>query len=124
MRMIQVQTSANQTGLFQGYDLGGFFDEMFDGDRTARSHYARLFSTLGGMTATEFRARCELADLTLVNQGITFTVYGDSQGVEKPFPVDLVPRIVPAEEWRHLDRGLKQRVRALNLFLHDIYHEG
>ena len=65
-----------------------------------------------------------MVDLTLVNQGITFTVYGDTKGVEKPFPVDLVPRILPADEWTFLERGLSQRVRALNLFLHDIYHEG
>jgi uncharacterized circularly permuted ATP-grasp superfamily protein len=65
-----------------------------------------------------------LADITLVNQGITFTVYGDGQGVEKPFPVDLVPRIVPANEWSVLEKGLTQRVRALNLFLQDVYHEG
>jgi len=122
--MIQTQSSASFRGLFEGYDLGGFYDEMFARGDEPRRHYARLKQTLGAMTSTEFRARCELADLTLVNQGITFTVYGDAQGVEKPFPVDLVPRVVPAEEWRHLDRGLKQRVRALNLFLYDIYHEG
>lgn len=121
--MLQSQTSAFPAGLFDGYDEGGFFDEMFSGGKT-RSHYARLYERLSAMSANEFRARGELADLTLVNQGITFTVYGDAQGVEKPFPVDLVPRIVPAEEWRHLEKGLEQRVRALNLFLHDVYHEG
>jgi uncharacterized circularly permuted ATP-grasp superfamily protein len=122
--MIQSQASPPHAGLFEGYDLAGFFDEMFDADGAPRRHYRRLHGALGGMSATEFRARCELADLTLVNQGITFTVYGDAQGVEKPFPVDLVPRIVPAEEWAVLKRGLEQRVRALNLFLHDVYHEG
>lgn len=110
-------------GLFGGYELGGFFDEMFDEAGQPRPHYKRLHQTLGALTAQEFRARCELADLTLLNQGITFTVYGDTQGVEKPFPVDLVPRIVPAAEWRLLSRGLEQRVRALNLFLHDVYHQ-
>lgn len=122
--MLQSQTSAAPTGLFTGYDEEGFFDEMFSADAGVRAHYRQLYERLSGMTATEFRARCELADLTLVNQGITFTVYGDAQGVEKPFPVDLVPRIVPADEWRHLERGLEQRVRALNLFLHDVYHDG
>ncbi|AIE84818.1 circularly permuted type 2 ATP-grasp protein [Fimbriimonas ginsengisoli] len=122
--MIQSQTFVSPPGLFEGYDLGGFFDEMFEGTGVPRAHYARLQSTLGAMTAREFRARGELADLTLVNQGITFTVYGDTQGIEKPFPVDLVPRIVPAAEWRHIEKGLEQRVRALNLFLHDVYHEG
>jgi uncharacterized circularly permuted ATP-grasp superfamily protein len=110
-------------GLFTGYDPGGFFDEMFERDGQVRPHYHRLFAHLDGMTRGDFLARRELADLTLMNQGITFTVYGDERGVEKPFPVDLVPRIVPAEEWSHLERGLAQRVQALNAFLHDIYHE-
>jgi uncharacterized circularly permuted ATP-grasp superfamily protein len=75
------------------------------------------------MTPAEFRARTELADLTMINHGITFTVYGGEEGIEKPFPVDLVPRLIPPDEWSHLERGLEQRVRALNLFLHDIYHD-
>ena len=107
------------TGLFAGYAEDGFFDEMFD-QGVPRPHYRRLLQTLDSMTGPEFQARCELADLTLINQGITFTVYGDTAGTEKPFPVDLVPRIVPADEWAHLERGLDQRVRALNLFLKDV----
>lgn len=121
MKQEQIQTQ--RTGLFGGYDTGGFFDEMFDSNGP-RPHYSKLSQTLGNLSADEFRARCELADLTLVHQGITFTVYGDTKGVEKPFPIDLVPRILPADEWTHLAKGLAQRVRALNLFLHDVYHDG
>ena len=121
MRQEQIQSA--QAGLFSSYDTGGFFDEMFDASGP-RQHYGNLHKTLGSLTDREFRARCELADLTLVNQGITFTVYGDTRGVEKPFPIDLVPRVIPSEEWSLLERGLGQRVRALNLFLHDVYHEG
>ncbi len=121
--MRQEQIQFGRTGLFSGYDTGKFFDEMFDSGGV-RPHYANLLRTLGNLSASEFRARCELADLTLVNQGITFTVYGDTKGVEKPFPVDLVPRILPADEWAHLEKGLGQRVRALNLFLQDVYHDG
>jgi len=121
--MNQEQIQTLQAGLFAGYDTGGFFDEMFDANGP-RLHYANLFRTLGNLTAEEFRARCELADLTLVNQGITFTVYGDNKGVEKPFPIDLVPRVIPANEWEFLEKALAQRVRALNLFLHDVYHDG
>ena len=113
----------NITSLFDQYDRGGFFSEMFDDDGP-RPHYRRLYQTLGQLTPAEFRARCELADLTLVNQGITFTVYGDAQGLEKPIPIDLVPRVIPGTEWAVLEKGLTQRVRALNLFLHDVYHEG
>ncbi len=121
--MNQEQSLSTSSGLFSGYDSGGFFDEMFQADGP-RAHYQRLARTLGNLTAKEFQARCELADITLVNQGITFTVYGDNKGVEKPFPVDLVPRILPSDEWTHIEKGLTQRVRALNLFLHDAYHDG
>jgi uncharacterized circularly permuted ATP-grasp superfamily protein len=108
--------------LFDAYDRGGFYDEMLT-ENGPRAHYQKLFQNLSAMSPHDFRARTELADLTLMNQGITFTVYGDEEGTEKPFPVDLVPRIIPANEWAHLERGLGQRVRALNLFLHDVYHE-
>ncbi len=120
--MIQDTTEAGMPTLFDGYDSEGFFDEMFAG-HIPRAHYSALHRTLGSLTAAEFRHRCEMADVALVNQGITFTVYGDAQGIEKPFPVDLVPRIIPSKEWAHLERGLAQRVTALNLFLNDIYHD-
>lgn len=122
--MTQQQALRPEADLFAGYDLGEFFDEMFEAPGRPRPHCQRLAETLGGFSLPGFRARCELADITLLNQGITFTVYGDTQGIEKPFPVDLVPRVIPASEWRFLERGLEQRVRALNLFLYDIYHEG
>ena len=109
---------------FAGYACGAFYDEMFEAPGVPRPHYARLMRSLKGMDAADFRDRQALMDRILVNQGITFTVYGDVAGVEKPFPVDLLPRIIPAGEWRHLERGLSQRVRALNLFLQDVYHEG
>ena len=64
-----------------------------------------------------------MADLAFLNQGITFTVYSDNQGTERIFPFDLVPRIIPAPEWEHIEAGLTQRITALNLFLHDIYHD-
>ena len=121
--MTQSQSQRSVKGLFAQYDTGGFFDEMFEADGTARPHYRNLFKTLNNMSSAEFRARCELADITLMNQGITFTVYGDEQGIEKPFPVDLIPRIIPAKEWTQIETGLTQRVRALNMFLHDIYHD-
>ncbi|MDX2064558.1 MAG: circularly permuted type 2 ATP-grasp protein [Fimbriimonadaceae bacterium] len=107
--------------LFRDYRAQRFFDEMMEGDGP-RSHARHLFETLDAMSCEEFRARTELADLALMNQGITFTVYSDDKGLEKPFPVDLVPRIIPAHEWSHIERGLEQRVRAINLFLHDVYH--
>ena len=62
-------------------------------------------------------------DAAFLRQGVTFNVYGDAQGAEKIFPFDLMPRIIPAREWEQIERGLAQRITALNLFLHDIYHE-
>lgn len=118
------QDVAAAPGLFANYEPGEFFDEMFSAPGVPRGHYQALMERLSELSAAEFRARGELADLTLVNQGITFTVYGDAQGVEKPFPVDLVPRLIPPDEWRHLEAGLEQRVRALNLFLEDVYNQG
>ncbi len=75
------------------------------------------------MSLEDYARRVTLADLTLINQGITFAVYGDEKGAEKPFPFDLIPRIIPADEWEHIERGLKQRLTALNMFLHDVYHD-
>jgi uncharacterized circularly permuted ATP-grasp superfamily protein len=116
------QSTQNAKGLFAGYQEGPFFDEMFQGGEP-RPHYRRLFEALAKFSLTEYQERVDLADLTLLNQGITFTVYGDTAGIEKPFPVDLVPRIIPADEWSALEKGLTQRVRALNLFLADVYQE-
>src|SRR5258708_29908629 len=109
--------------LFQDYDNGGFSDDMFAPKGAPRPHYESVHGRLRSLSAAEFRSRCDRADVTLMNEGITFTVYGDDRGVEKPFPVDLLPRIVPAAEWAHVERGLTQRVRALNLFLHDVYND-
>ncbi|MEP6755144.1 MAG: circularly permuted type 2 ATP-grasp protein [Chthonomonadales bacterium] len=109
--------------LFKDYETGGFFDEMFTVDGQPRPSYAPVFQRMNSLDVQEFHARADLADVTLLNQGITFTVYGDQQGTEKPFPVDLLPRIIPADEWSHIERGLKQRVHALNLFLKDVYND-
>ena len=75
------------------------------------------------MPQAEFDKKRQAVDLAFLRQGITFNVYGDSQGAERIFPFDLVPRIIPAKEWEHIEAGLIQRITALNLFLHDIYHE-
>ena len=108
-------------GLFEGYDTGGFYDEMFSAPGQPRPHYARLFQKLATMAPNQFEERRKLADLSFLIQGITFTVYSDGRGTERLFPFDLIPRILPNSEWQHIERGLSQRVMALNLFLHDIY---
>lgn len=111
-----------------GIERGGYqaaFDEMF-ADPAAlnpRPHYRALYERIKSLSADEFKRRVALADATLMNQGITFTVYGDALGTERTFPVDLIPRIVPADEWQHIERGLTQRINALNAFLRDLYSE-
>ena len=77
---------------------------------------------LGRLQTHEFQQRRASADLVFVNQGVTFSVYSDRRGVEKILPFDLIPRPVAAAEWAVIEAGLVQRIRALNLFLHDIYH--
>src|SRR5271165_5678049 len=108
-------------GLFSGYAMGAFFDEMFESGGNPRPHYAKLFEKLGAMAPKHFQDRRKLADLSFLLQGITFTVYSDGSGTERLFPFDLIPRILPNSEWSKIERGLSQRVVALNLFLQDVY---
>lgn len=108
-------------GLFSGYEASAFYDEMFASAGHPRPHCARLFEKLGVMAPAQFEERRKLADLSFLLQGITFTVYSDGRGTERLFPFDLIPRIIPQSEWAHIERGLSQRVVALNLFLQDIY---
>ena len=105
-----------------GYSLDGFFDEMFSAPGQVRPHYRALYEQLAGMTPETFDDRRRAADAAFLGQGITFTVYAEEEGIERVFPFDLVPRIIPADEWAHIERGLRQRVLALNSFLHDVYH--
>ncbi len=102
---------------------GTSYDEMFDSDGRVRPAYAELAERLAGMTQAEFNRRQRSAELLLRNQGVTFTVYSEREGVEKIFPFDPIPRLVPGDEWAHIERGLTQRTEALNLFIQDIYHD-
>jgi uncharacterized circularly permuted ATP-grasp superfamily protein len=113
---------APDVGLFSQYTLTGF-DEMFAKADQPRRHYAPLLTSLSHIDPAELERRHRLADLLMRHQGITFTVYGREQGVERIMPFDPIPRLVAADEWDRIERGLKQRVRALNLFIHDVYHD-
>lgn len=110
-------------GLFSNYKVDGFFDEMFDSQGQVRPHYAKLLERFQALSPEEFNLKCQLAEQSYLTQGITFTVYNNDEGTERIFPFDLIPRIIPAREWEHLERGLEQRIRALNAFLHDVYHD-
>jgi uncharacterized circularly permuted ATP-grasp superfamily protein len=109
---------------FQNYFLDSAYDEMFDSDGVTRPHYAALLENLAALPPEELRRRKHSADLSFLNQGITFTVYGRQEGTERIFPHDLLPRIITNAEWTRIEQGLTQRITALNLFLRDIYHEG
>ncbi|MEM7791648.1 MAG: circularly permuted type 2 ATP-grasp protein [Verrucomicrobiota bacterium] len=108
---------------FENYETGSFFDEMFEPDGSVRQHYQAIFQRMSGLTTDSYEQKRQAVDLSFLRQGITFTVYNDNEGTEKIFPFDLMPRIIPNTEWRLLERGLTQRVTALNLFLKDIYNE-
>ena len=109
--------------MLKRYDHAGFFDEMLDENGQSRPHYRKFREHFKALTPQEFEHKRHSVDVAFLRQGITFNVYGDSAGTEKIFPFDLLPRIIPAKEWDFLERGLTQRITALNLFLHDIYHE-
>jgi len=108
--------------MFDNYQVDGLFDEVFASEGHPRKHYSSLVTRLKGLGHGTFEKRRRMTDVLFRNQGITFTVYSDTRGVEKIFPFDLVPRIVPADEWDLIERGLIQRITALNLFCQDIYH--
>jgi len=109
---------------FLNYRFDAAYDEMFEAPAQPREHYQSLHRTLLGLPPEELRKSQQAADLTFLHEGITFTVYGGKEGTERIFPNDLIPRIIPAWEWARIEKGLTQRLTALNLFLRDIYHEG
>jgi uncharacterized circularly permuted ATP-grasp superfamily protein len=108
---------------FASYQLDAAFDEMFAGAGDPRSQYQALYHRLLELAPSELKQRQQTADVAFLNQGITFTVYGHDAGTEKIFPYDLLPRIITSDEWATLERGLAQRIKALNLFLKDLYHD-
>ncbi len=105
------------------YDSGHFFDEMFMAGGGVRPHYRKLNDRLATLPEPEFERRRAAVDLAFLRRGVTFTVYNDSEGTERIFPFDLIPRVIPSAEWDRIEAGLIQRITALNLFLHDLYHE-
>ncbi len=108
---------------FESYDPGGFYDEMLLPDGSPRPGATLLKEKLESLPDGELLRHQDAAERTLLQSGITFNVYGDSAATEKIFPFDIIPRIVEAAEWEWLEKGLKQRVYALNLFIDDVYHQ-
>jgi len=108
---------------FSPYDTGGYYDELFQPDGCPRSHARLLVDTIEGLSDGQLLRYQHAADRLLLQMGITFNVYGDTAGTERIFPFDLIPRIIPAAEWTRIERGLRQRIHALNEFIDDIYHD-
>src|SRR5450755_4080203 len=106
------------------YFLDHAYDEMIDPDGQVREHYRPMLNAMLALSPEELHRRKKSADLSFLTQGITFTVYGRDEGTERIFPYDLLPRLITSSEWSRIERGLTQRITALNLFLRDIYHEG
>ncbi len=107
----------------EAYDRGGFHDEMFDDAGGVRPEARMLLETIESLDEGQLQRCQRSAERLLLQLGITFNVYGDSAGTEKIFPFDLIPRIVGSAEWDWIERGLKQRIHALNAFIDDIYHD-
>jgi len=108
---------------FASYSCDGFYDEVFDGDGRPWPRAELLVRRIESLSDGELRRRQQAAERTFVDMGITFNVYGNDAGTERIWPFDIVPRIVDATEWDYLQRGLRQRIQALNLFLEDIYND-
>jgi uncharacterized circularly permuted ATP-grasp superfamily protein len=109
--------------LFESYDTQGFHDEMFTSEGEVRPEAKLLLETVQSLEDGQLQRCQRAAERLLLRLGITFNVYGDSAGTERVFPFDLIPRIVRADEWEWIERGLKQRIHALNEFIDDIYHD-
>jgi uncharacterized circularly permuted ATP-grasp superfamily protein len=109
--------------LLDGYDTGGFYDELFGKGGRGLPHCRTLIQRLNALGPEEFARRQTLAELSFIQSGVTFTVYSDGGNTEKTFPFDLIPRVIPPDEWAHIEKGLTQRLRALNTFLQDVYHD-
>ena len=108
---------------FEAYDPGDFYDELFIAQGKPRSHSATLIKRMAELGINQLEQQKQTAEIAFFKLGVTFNVYNDSQGVEKIFPFDIIPRIIDSSEWEKLEQGLKQRIRALNIFLSDIYGE-
>lgn len=107
------------------YDAKSFYDEMFESNGQVRSHYKSIFEQFSSMSLTNQAARQQALQQRMVEEGITFTLYQADQNepLERTIPFDYIPRVIAKAEWDVVDRGLRQRVQALNAFIHDIYHD-
>lgn len=108
---------------WRDYDATVSYDELIDADGHPRADAETLATRLAGMSKRQLKIRQDAADRAILEMGITFTVYSEGQNIDRAWPFDIIPRVVPATEWQRIDRGLRQRLTALNMFIDDVYHE-
>jgi len=108
---------------FSSYDTAGYYDELFRSDGHPRPGVRPLIERIESLAEGDLFRRQQAAERNLKHMGITFNIYGEQKSQEQILPFDLVPRLVSAEDWEWIERGLRQRIQALNLFIDDIYHE-
>lgn len=112
-----------EEGFLSGYPaINDIYDEMMSGN-VVRNHYRDFVNGFSKFDVSEMDQKNDLAKKLFMTQGITFTVYNDGEGIEKIFPFDVVPRIIQLSEWEFIQKGIKQRLKALNIFLKDVYHQ-
>ncbi|RYE05192.1 MAG: circularly permuted type 2 ATP-grasp protein, partial [Sphingobacteriales bacterium] len=111
-----------ESAYFDKYNpINGVWDEMYGENSTVREHYRKVIEYISRESADDLNKKEDLAKRLFMSQGITFTVYNSGEGIEKIFPFDIIPRIITANEWAFVEKGIKQRLTALNLFLKDVY---
>jgi uncharacterized circularly permuted ATP-grasp superfamily protein len=118
-----LNTAANLNFSFSDYNVGGFYDEMFEKSGEIRNSYKIFQEETEKLTLSEMLLRQKSLERTLMAMGITFNVYSEDQGTERIMPVDIIPRIIEKKEWEHLEKGLLQRIKALNMFIDDVYND-
>lgn len=111
--------------MFSDYQHLPFFDEMFNQNGDVRAHYEQVYRRLSNVSREELNSLQETMQTQMMKQGVTFTLYNEQQNdpLERTIPVDVIPRIIPANEWKIVEKGIKQRITALNEFIRDVYHE-
>lgn len=118
-----MNTASNSNFSFSSYNVGGFYDEMFEKSGDIRQCYKIFQEETEKLSHSEMMLRQKSLERTLMAMGITFNVYSEDQGTERIMPVDIIPRIIEKKEWEHLEKGLLQRIEALNMFIDDVYND-
>ena len=108
---------------FADYNSEAFYDEMFMPEGQIRPGYEHLKSKFETLTSQDLLNRQQTAERSMLSMGITFNVYSEGEGTERTMPIDIIPRVLTGREWDEMERGLKQRIKALNMFIHDVYND-